>query len=41
MQSLQWQETEGRRKMLRTRNRKYMHDPNEGEEELYNLAYNP
>jgi arylsulfatase A-like enzyme len=39
--SLQWREAEGRRKMVRTRNWKYVHDPLGDKDELYDLANDP
>lgn len=39
--SLQWREAEGRRKMIRTRNWKYIHDPMGDKDELYNLVSDP
>lgn len=41
--SLQWREAEGRRKMVRTRDWKYVHDPMEGsgQDELYDLRNDP
>jgi len=39
--SLQWREAEGRRKMVRTRDWKYVHDPLGDEDELYNLVDDP
>jgi len=41
MQSLQWREAEGRRKMVRTREWKYVHDPMGDLDELYDLAEDP
>jgi arylsulfatase A-like enzyme len=41
IQSLQWREAEGRRKMVRTREWKYVHDPMGDLDELYNLAGDP
>jgi arylsulfatase A-like enzyme len=41
IQSLQWREAEGRRKMVRTRTWKYVHDPMGDLDELYNLAADP
>ena len=43
IESLQWREAEGRRKMVRTRDWKYVHDPMEGasEDELYDLKRDP
>ena len=41
MQSLQWREAEGRRKMVRTREWKYVHDPMGDQDELYNLVNDP
>ncbi|OUC06973.1 hypothetical protein RY27_17745 [Litorilinea aerophila] len=39
--SLQWREAEGRRKMVRTRRWKYVHDPMGDRDELYDLANDP
>ena len=39
--SLQWREAEGRRKMVRTREWKYVHDPTGDIDELYDLANDP
>ena len=39
--SLQWREAEGRRKMVRTREWKYVHDPMGDADELYDLANDP
>ena len=41
IQSLQWREAEGRRKMVRTREWKYVHDPMGDRDELYDLAHDP
>ncbi|MBN1402275.1 MAG: sulfatase-like hydrolase/transferase, partial [Anaerolineae bacterium] len=41
MRSLQWREAEGRRKMVRTREFKYVHDPMGDKDELYNLVADP
>ncbi|MBC8236036.1 sulfatase-like hydrolase/transferase, partial [bacterium] len=41
MQSLQWREAEGRRKMVRTREWKYVHDPMGDRDELYDLVNDP
>jgi choline-sulfatase len=41
MRSLQWREAEGRRKMIRTRHWKYVHDPMGDRDELYDLARDP
>jgi arylsulfatase A-like enzyme len=41
MRSLQWREAEGRRKMVRTREWKYVHDPQGDADELYDLANDP
>lgn len=41
MQSLQWREAEGRRKMVRTREWKYVHDPMGDKDELYDLTHDP
>jgi arylsulfatase A-like enzyme len=40
-QSLQWREAEGRRKMVRTRDWKYVHDPMGDLDELYDLIHDP
>ena len=39
--SLQWREAEGRRKMARTREWKYVHDPMGDRDELYDLVRDP
>ncbi len=39
--TLQWREAEGRRKMVRTRRWKYVHDPMGDRDELYDLANDP
>jgi arylsulfatase A-like enzyme len=39
--SLQWREAEGRRKMVRTRVWKYVHDPMGDQDELYDLINDP
>ncbi len=39
--SLQWREAEGRRKMVRTREWKYVHDPMGDRDELYDLVKDP
>ena len=39
--SLQWREAEGRRKMVRTPDWKYVHDPMGDQDELYDLANDP
>ena len=39
--SLQWREAEGRRKMVRTREWKYVHDPMGDVDELYDLISDP
>ena len=39
--SLQWREAEGRRKMVRTRDWKYVHDPTGDADELYDLVNDP
>lgn len=39
--SLQWREAEGRRKMVRTQNWKYVHDPMGDRDELYDLVRDP
>jgi arylsulfatase A-like enzyme len=39
--SLQWREAEGRRKMVRTRKWKYVHDPMGDRDELYDLTGDP
>ena len=41
IQSLQWREAEGRRKMVRTRAWKYVHDPMGDLDELYDLKCDP
>jgi choline-sulfatase len=41
MHSLRWREAEGRRKMVRTREWKYVHDPMGDEDELYDLVHDP
>jgi arylsulfatase A-like enzyme len=41
IQSLQWREAEGRRKMVRTREFKYVHDPMGDRDELYDLRNDP
>jgi choline-sulfatase len=41
IQSLQWREAEGRRKMVRTRDWKYVHDPMGDRDELYDLKRDP
>jgi len=41
MNSLQWREAEGRRKMARTRDWKYVHDPMGDLDELYDLQNDP
>jgi arylsulfatase A-like enzyme len=41
IQSLQWREAEGRRKMIRTRDWKYVHDPMGDRDELYDLVHDP
>lgn len=41
MQSLRWREAEGRRKMVRTRDWKYVHDPMGDQDELYDLVNDP
>ena len=41
IQSLQWREAEGRRKMVRTRDWKYVHDPMGDLDELYDLRVDP
>ncbi len=41
MLSLQWREAEGRRKMVRTREWKYVHDPMGDLDELYDLQRDP
>ena len=41
MTSLQWREAEGRRKMVRTRECKYVHDPMGDKDELYDLVNDP
>jgi arylsulfatase A-like enzyme len=39
--SLQWREAEGRRKMVRTAEWKYVHDPTGDADELYDLISDP
>jgi arylsulfatase A-like enzyme len=39
--SLQWREAEGRRKMVRTKEWKYVHDPMGDRDELYDLVQDP
>lgn len=41
IECLQWREAEGRRKMARTRDWKYVHDPMGDLDELYDLANDP
>jgi len=41
IQTLRWREAEGRRKMVRTREWKYVHDPMGDVDELYDLATDP
>ena len=41
MRSLQWREAEGRRKMVRTKEWKYVHDPMGDLDELYDLTNDP
>jgi len=41
MRSLRWREAEGRRKMARTRQWKYIHDPMGDADELYDLVNDP
>jgi len=41
MRSLRWREAEGRRKMARTRQWKYVHDPMGDADELYDLVNDP
>jgi arylsulfatase A-like enzyme len=41
IQSLRWREAEGRRKMVRTRDWKYVHDPMGDLDELYDLQADP
>ena len=41
MRSLQWREAEGRRKMVRTKDWKYVHDPMGDKDELYDLVNDP
>lgn len=41
MASLRWREAEGRRKMVRTREWKYVHDPMGDRDELYDLTRDP
>lgn len=39
--SLRWREAEGRRKMVRTREWKYVHDPMGDQDELYDMVNDP
>ena len=41
MHSLRWREAEGRRKMVRTRDWKYVHDSMGDRDELYDLKADP
>ncbi|MFW6174958.1 MAG: sulfatase [Chloroflexota bacterium] len=41
IQCLQWREAEGRRKMARTREWKYVHDPTGDKDELYDMVNDP
>lgn len=41
IKSLQWREAEGRRKMVRTREWKYVHDPMGDKDELYDITNDP
>ena len=41
MKSLHWREAEGRRKMARTREWKFVHDPMGDLDELYDLQIDP
>ncbi len=41
IESLQWREAEGRRKMVRTHDWKYVHDPDRDQHELYDLEADP
>jgi arylsulfatase A-like enzyme len=41
IESLRWREAEGRRKMVRTRDWKYVHGPDRDDHELYDLAADP
>lgn len=41
IESLRWREAEGRRKMVRTRTWKYVHDPLGDADELYDLIHDP
>lgn len=41
IQSLRWREAEGRRKMVRTQQWKYVHDPMGDRDELYDLVNDP
>ena len=41
MNSLRWREAEGRRKMVRTKHWKYVHDPMGDMDELYDLVEDP
>lgn len=41
IESLHWREAEGRRKMVRTKDWKYVHDPMGDQDELYDLKHDP
>ena len=41
IETLQWREAEGRRKMVRTHEWKYVHDPMGDKDELYDLVKDP
>ncbi len=41
MKSLQWREAEGRRKMVRTKAWKYVYDPMDEDDELYDMVNDP
>jgi hypothetical protein len=41
LKTLRWREAEGRRKMVRTREWKYVHDPKGDGDELYSLIEDP
>jgi arylsulfatase A-like enzyme len=41
IESLRWREAEGRRKMVRTQDWKYVHDPDRRQHELYDLEADP
>ncbi len=40
-ETLRWREAEGRRKMVRTKDWKYVHDPMGDKDELYDLVHDP